>query len=1244
MKNPEILFVSPRRRNRANRSERGFALLVTLSLMILLVVIGVGMLTLASINLRTSGQDGAVAKARANARMALMMALGDLQKAAGPDQRVTARADIDPDIDPGKASKKMGGMSKITGVWNSRKFDPSSLPTASDYDKKARDDQFAGWLASSANGRDSLDVKYAGTTLAEDKSVILWGKGSLVSKSPATDPPAEDIVSVAKIPTKGSPGSIAWGVMDEGVKVRIDTPYVEQATTKGRQTTQLGSGVRPNAAAIPALAGLKNSFFEKDAPEYVTVEKGISRLNFDLTARSLASGTEEKLKPLAHDITPSSVGLFTDVAAGGLKEDMNLLTNSPTLPANYDKKGVYQSRLGYAGASDPRWESFRDFSRLYRDTSKLLAAGGAPVLKAQAPPGWSAALSSGTGANILPPPGAVLLPVIAKVQVVFSLVGRDLYAGLPAGQIRRPLTSTEKEKGIHGPQDGHFRPTRFDYDLHLLYTPVVTLYNPYNVSLQFDRLRVEFVNVPFSMKIYRNGVAQSSDFVNLDSMYGDNRDGRKDKVFGMEIKNKSATGKVGTSQVRLLPGEVKMYSPYIEPTLTYQSQVTNVNGRTFWDIYVDSSKTTGMDSIPGWRADGIGFDCDNIAGGYALDGTAANGRWEAGMGLAWDDQIAVEYQPTSMGLGKKNTRFLVKMSAAIGTATTTSIVSALEMNYEKPEGLKDFLTSTGAQFPMRYPKADANPNHVLGCQLVDRASVPIKDLANVKPFAVLSMQAKTTSGGRDISNEDGRLATKPWAFAHGSVGGSSQMILSQHSANYSHEIDLQPLKGTTNDFFNLDAQDRSSFISGYTSFNGIKFGSQYDIPIAPLQTLVGLNGANPGGSSGYLPRFAQPIGNSWAHPLLNPATVSTPGPGYALLDHSFLLNAALFDHFYFSGLADRNGAAFDVGPAATSGSDSLVSQFVSGTKLVDPRVSLNLPDGRAATELESVAGDTTGYSKVAAWQVMNGAFNINSTSVTAWKAMLGSVRDSKALINKLNKGTNTSTLAALPATNDSNHEARISRFRLPASESLDDGATPSDGYWLGPREYSDGELETLAKKIVEQVRERGPFLSMSEFVNRQLGSANSDFAQCGALQQAIDNADLNRDLAVGGIDGANAGFEIGQGQVGNYLYANPKAGSGPSYQGAPGYLTQADLLAVLGNAATARSDTFTIRAYGDAQDASGKITASATCEAVVQRVPDYVDSIDKAETAPADLNSLANKNFGRRFTVVSFRWLSPDEI
>jgi len=74
-----------------------------------------------------------------------------------------------------------------------------------------------------------------------------------------------------------------------------------------------------------------------------------------------------------------------------------------------------------------------------------------------------------------------------------------------------------------------------------------------------------------------------------------------------------------------------------------------------------------------------------------------------------------------------------------------------------------------------------------------------------------------------------------------------------------------------------------------------------------------------------------------------------------------------------------------------------------------------------------------------------------------------------------------------------------------------------------------------------------------------------------------------------------------------------------------------------------RGDTFVIRSYGEAREGNN-VTARAWCEAVVQRVPDYVDPEDQAHVALKDLKSTANKTFGRRFNIVSFRYLDPREI
>ncbi|MBM3864201.1 MAG: hypothetical protein FJ385_09705, partial [Verrucomicrobia bacterium] len=62
--------------------------------MVLLSLLALGMLSLASIELRRSGSSDARAKASANARMGLMMALDRLQSTAGDDRRVTGDASI----------------------------------------------------------------------------------------------------------------------------------------------------------------------------------------------------------------------------------------------------------------------------------------------------------------------------------------------------------------------------------------------------------------------------------------------------------------------------------------------------------------------------------------------------------------------------------------------------------------------------------------------------------------------------------------------------------------------------------------------------------------------------------------------------------------------------------------------------------------------------------------------------------------------------------------------------------------------------------------------------------------------------------------------------------------------------------------------------------------------------------------------------------------------------------------------
>ena len=77
---------------------------------------------------------------------------------------------------------------------------------------------------------------------------------------------------------------------------------------------------------------------------------------------------------------------------------------------------------------------------------------------------------------------------------------------------------------------------------------------------------------------------------------------------------------------------------------------------------------------------------------------------------------------------------------------------------------------------------------------------------------------------------------------------------------------------------------------------------------------------------------------------------------------------------------------------------------------------------------------------------------------------------------------------------------------------------------------------------------------------------------------------------------------------------------------------------------TVRSDTFTIRAYGEARNAlNNRVEARAWCEAVIQRSPDPLVGPGGNKGAFDELAKPSSKS-GRTSSMVSFRWLSSNEI
>jgi len=214
----------------------------------------------------------------------------------------------------------------------------------------------------------------------------------------------------------------------------------------------------------------------------------------------------------------------------------------------------------------------------------------------------------------------------------------------------------------------------------------------------------------------------------------------------------------------------------------------------------------------------------------------------------------------------------------------------------------------------------------------------------------------------------------------------------------------------------------------------------------------------------------------------------------------------------------------------------------------------------------------------------------------------------------------------------------VSRFTMPIGGSAGKGAS-EEMRWRGYRELTAIEITQLAEAVVRQVKKRGPFRSLGEFINRRLASESDETALYGALQAALEDpkVDINKDYRSRTITDAD---------ISTTKYAFKKAALGSRFQGTPAYISQADILQPVAPVINARSDTFLVRGYGESLAADGTtVLAKARCEAVVQRYPDYVNPADKAEI-PMTTTTLhpENKIFGRRFTIKSFRWLSADEI
>ncbi len=429
---------------------------------------------------------------------------------------------------------------------------------------------------------------------------------------------------------------------------------------------------------------------------------------------------------------------------------------------------------------------------------------------------------------------------------------------------------------------------------------------------------------------------------------------------------------------------------------------------------------------------------------------------------------------------------------------------------------------------------------------------------------------------------------------------------------------------------------QSNGVRAVSSYNDV---SLFELPRMPMLTAGALQHMQIEGQRPY------GIGNSWG--------------GAA---------NAVFDRFFFSGL-----------PATTSASAG-VPNLGAGEPL--PNWNLRVMNATSSTTLQAALD-----ARSSEYLLQAGGFNINSTRPAAWRAVLSSVRFSeaepfrRATIDNTGGSTGGSQEGATNLFNETfdldrtldnpglaNRKSAPAFFRFPQSAqeiyfwqdpqtgvpsgnvrlfkaeafrrgvrgyntsvtsvasvaatqaTYTQGAGSLTGLYTsaikGPnlQHLSTDQIEVLAAEIVERIRARteasGPFRSMQEFLSPPAAG------QPSLLEEAIDAAGMNAD-SIRPLDVANDDIHYGFSTL---------------------TLTQGDIMTALAPYLKTRSDTFKVRTYGESVNpATAESMAQVWLEATVQRMPETVNPADDA--AQPTLTG-----FGRRYKILSFRWLTSSDI
>ncbi len=1351
------------------RPINGFALISTIMMLVLLALIAVGTLSLSAINLRSGTQDSALAAARSNARMALMIAIGELQKQVGPDQRITANSSVR----SGTTVKNPHWM----GVWDSWVAgDPADVPVTSDYpsgqshhqtignqpdstmrpDYANKDRHFREWMLSltEAEATDplapenvTLDAKAMPTGLSE--AVLLVGEGSLGKAADSTDYVGARLIKIMDEENlEQVKGRYGWWVADESQKARLmGDSYA--ATEPVNDAEKIFRTQSPGSMGSRTIQGLENIENEDD------LSKLLSLGTLDLLEGIESRPSQENFQ----SITPFSKSLIIDVREGGFKRDLSALLERTVSGSELsDEFMLYKFGVKDAWANDAAKyptlpntpqecvpiQDLAAFYQLYDQTRK----GGIKYTSAALPnaiqisnPDYGNATTYTTQFQ-QEYTALYRNPVVIKVQFLLSIHAEPITVADRAGMwstftVNRhvPVTDTHK--------------------LRFAAIPAVTMWNPYNVPIVMEngpnRVRQLMVKSPPLMldirkrrsdgTIYTHGVLSLNGIVT--------GVGNRSEIIKLNIPGVTAPN---NAPIVFQPGEVRVFSavtstPYFLAQQQMYHAAQNMNqGKNL------------VDAVPGWNPNGI-LSLRHSSNGYAIGnshnplvpytavtpgpthptvnvfyepaGAGKSERWSCTMNANSSDAFEftlytetpsypANWPPSegtspdgaalcfytaqryfsaggnnaSQGFGYLNVRDMSLVSRFGGGSMATPRATNISM---LPRAFNEQIIKQGAT-----AITFGTPMEPVTAATIAGAS----DAGETVPFLQLALMAgcETSEMANGGITSGRKFASRP--YLHSSPIQSTVIDKVDGVSHYNHGWNwwIDEMNSVLESMVQESQSGNGFYGGGYSTESGVTHVVQQEIPITPPISIAALSHARLGGftlanevpvahgytgqqmenldgnmsnlddpsnnlgfqrvtatgQGGLFPHVLQAIGNSYANPNLAPNVAFNPAwkrlydqddgeRNVVFADHSYLANKALWDDYFFSSITPQSASTIEIfrrNPDDTGrDAKTVASEFFFDNKSLPNRRIIPYPIDLNETKLNELftARDTfTGgfADKIAAHLMVEGGFNINSTSVEAWKVLFSSLKGKP--IAYLDGGKT-------PKETTAGNQVPISMGALPnglpaTTEETED--TRDTAAWKGLRGISDEEIDALAQAMVREVKKRGPFLSLSEFVNRKLDSNNTEGAALkGALQAALDyDGNDNQGPEVTINKNFRSSDRILDDETDSISFAFPEAAKGPVAYGSSAYVDQADVLRQFAEQLTPRGDTFVIRTYGDALDKNGKVIARAWCEAVVQRTPNYVDDQDEDHTKAADLTSDANKRFGRSFYIYSFRWLNSSEI